>query len=131
MNIEAINSTGYQKALKFSGTKDIETAQKVSSEPLYVDCTNLYSAQEIRDIRNQVGAPNYDMFGPSNYSVMLFNTGALVIKNNSMTNDTVEISPDGSARHVGSWHNNLLGKKEEYIGFIETAKQKLETCKKD
>ena len=101
-----------------------DNVQKVSKEPLYYDCTNLYSPEEIAQIRKRVGAP--DPMYPSQYSVKIFNSGAMVIKNESMTNDTVEISKDGGVRHVGSWHNKELAPKGSFEDIVKDAQQRLE-----
>ena len=107
-----------------------ETAdtKKVCENPLYYDCTNLYSPEEIQRILERVGAPKAAF--PSKYSVTLFDSGTLVIKNESMTNDIIEISKDGGVRHVGSWHNNQLAPKDSFKDIVEEAKQRLDNSEK-
>ena len=128
--LNAISSVNSQKAKISCGANNTISSQKVSQEPLYVDCTELYTPEEIKSIRKRVGAPDFDMFGPSKYSVNLFKSGALVIKNMTMTNDAIEISEDGSVRHVGSWHNELLAEKGSCIDILEDAKQRLKNKNK-
>ena len=73
--------------------------------------------------------PNQINYVPR-YSIQFYpNSEALVINNQSMTNDTTEILKDGSVRHVGSWHNKEVAPAGTYIDIVEAAKLKMNNQK--
>ena len=52
---------------------------------------------------------------------------ALIINNKSLTNDTLEIYSNGSAKHVGSWHNKKVAEEGTFSDVIEDAQKRYET----
>jgi len=106
----------------------------ISKTPTYIDLTDFYSQKELRDIIHKIGTnapqlPNQINYVPR-YTIQFFpHTEALVINNQSMTNDTTEILKDGSVRHVGSWHNKVVAPAGTCTNIIEEAKSRMDSNK--
>ena len=95
-----------------------------------INCTDLYSQKEIKDILKKIGtqAPKLpkDVFFVPRYSVEYYsNSDTLVINNLAMTNDTTEILSDGSVRHVGSWHNKEVAPAGSFNELLSDAKRRI------
>lgn len=61
--------------------------------------------------------------------VYLPDSGAIVINNRNMTNDTVEINKKGEAISVGSWHRKELD--GDFSNIIDSVKAKYEEFQKN
>ena len=95
-----------------------------------VDITDLYTQENIVDILKETGAYRNPIY-PCKYSVeYYFESGALVINNTNMTNDTTVIDKDGTVTHGGSWHNKEIGKEEKYAEIVNDALERIDAMEK-
>lgn len=131
LSINAVNSglksSNYinNKKINFSGINYHE-----DNNANIEDYTDLYKPEEIEAILKRLGVNTKMPFDyPAKYTVELYPSGTMIINNKSMTNDTTEISPDGSAIHVGSWHRKELAKAGECNDILNDFKQRIENKK--
>ena len=104
----------------------------VAGRPVCTDITDLFSQKELRSILKRIGTqapdipnPAYSTFVPR-YTIEYFpNSGAVVINNQTMTNDTTEIYKDGSVRHVGSWHNKEVAPAGSFNDIIDEVQSRI------
>jgi len=117
-------------------TKD--ASANLAGRPVCTDITDLFSQKELRSILKRIGTqapdipnPAYATFVPR-YSIEYFpNSGAVVINNQTMTNDTTEIYKDGSVRHVGSWHNKEVAPAGSFSDIIEEVEARINAENKE
>ncbi len=117
-------------------TKD--ASANLAGRPVCTDITDLFSQKELRSILKRIGTqapdipnPAYATFVPR-YSIEYFpNSGAVVINNQTMTNDTTEIYKDGSVRHVGSWHNKEVAPAGSFSDIIEEVESRINAENKE
>ena len=93
------------------------------------ECTGLYSQDEIKKIIGRLGTTN-NYTNMSAFRVYMNKDNTLTIHNCSLTNDDIVISADGSARHVGSWHNKEIAPKGTCTDIFEDAKKRVENTRK-
>lgn len=95
-----------------------------------IDLTNVYTQENIVDILREAGTYNKPIY-PAKYTITYYpGSETLVINNSNMTNDTTEISRDGTVRHCGSWHNKEVAKEQKYADIVNDAIERIEVMDK-
>ena len=97
----------------------------------YENCTNLYTQDQIKDLLKEIGIKTDSRnFGPSFYTMKYSNeNGSVIINNETWKNDAVEISKDGSVKHLGSWHDEEIAPKGSFTFVVERIEKKIEESK--
>ena len=109
-----------------------DSSANVAGRPVCTDITDLFSQKELRSILKRIGTqapavpnPAYATYVPR-YAIEYFpNSGAVVINNLTMTNDTTEIYKDGSVKHVGIWHNKEVAPADSFTDIIEEVESRI------
>ena len=131
-SVQPVNYGYVQNGYNKTSTQVAATCRQpcVMSNPDVINCNDLYSQREIKNILKEIGTlqdklPNMPLYVPR-YTIEFYKTsGTVVIDNKSCTNDTTEILKDGSVRHVGSWHNKEVAPAGSFTSVVEEVKNRI------